>query len=461
MFLPPLHGILYIGTSSLKAHQAALAVTGHNIANTNTEGYTRQRVGIEAEKPLATDPGDLGLGVRVTDIKRMRDMFLDGSVRLEVGQQGKFDQTSQSIIALETALGNLNSTNIGTGLTEFFNSFHALSTAPEDLGVRQNVTSKGASLADFFHDAVGNIGRLNTGLDATVDSVALDMNSMLDRIAELNKEISREELGNLNNANDFRDQRDLLLDKLSAYVDLTVVEQSNHMIDVSVNGELLVSGQDVFAVQVDTGGTHPEILSSGGGSLITSGGKLAGIADAYQKNDDTLDSLNDLASTLINEVNSRHGSGFDLNGVAGGDFFDGTDATTIAVNATLAGDPSRVVAAGAASPGNNEVALLLLQLQDTNVFPSSTANATLNEGYRNLAVGLGFDARLATDLADTHGSAATQIKEQRQSINGVNMDEELSNMIAYQRAYQAAARVITVVDEAMDTIINRMGRVGL
>ena len=461
MFLPPLHGLLFIGTSSLKSHQAALAVTAHNIANTNTEGFTRQRVGLESEKPITNIPGDLGLGIRVTDIKRMRDIFLDGSVRLEIGQQSKYDKTSQSLVALETGLGNLNSQNIGTGLTAFFNSFHDLSSAPEDLSVRKNVAVQGASLADFFHDAVGNINRLNSGLDAETDQTALDINSILDRIAVLNKEISREELGNQNNANDLRDKRDLLLDKLSAYADLSVVEQSNHMIDVTVNGELLVSGQDAFAVQVDTGGTHPQILSSGGGSLVTSGGILAGLADAYQKNDDTRASLDDLAATLITEVNNRHASGFDLNGDGGGDFFDGTDAATIAVNATVAGDPAKVVAAGSASPGNNDVALLMVQLQDTKIFPSGIASATFNEGFRNLVVGLGSDARQATDLAGTHGAAADQIKEQRQSTNGVNMDEELTNMISYQRAYQAAARVVTIVDEAMDTIINRMGRVGL
>jgi flagellar hook-associated protein 1 len=454
--LPPLNAILAIGVSSLQSHQTALATTSHNISNSTTEGYTRQRVNLESQRPLPVTPGQLGLGVQVTDIKRMRDAFLDGTVRLQIAQNARYDFAAKNQVMLETALGPVDG-GINKDLSNFFNSIQSLTTSPEDLGVRQNVIDNAAILAGSFRNTIGSLDRAEGSVDVTVDDAARDINSMLDQVAILNREIQKFELGT-DNANDFRDKRDLLVDKLSAYFDVTQVELPTGAVNLSVNGEPLVTGLVVSPVQVVSAGTpaHPQIQSSGGVNLVTSGGKLRGIAEVYTTIDGLRTQLDDLAATIIDEVNTRVTGGFDLNGNAGVNFFSGTDAATIDVSAAVKANPALVVAAGVAAPGDNQVALDLVALQDLAVFPSAGPNSTLGEGIRNILSQLGSQTRNTMNLAETYQNGLKLVSDQRQAVSGVNMDEELSNLISYQRAYEAAARVVTIVDEMLDTIINRM-----
>jgi flagellar hook-associated protein 1 FlgK len=459
--LPPLNAILNTGVSSLHAHQSALATTGHNISNSNTDGYTRQRVVLEASRPLPTTPGQLGLGVGLSEIRRMRDSFLDGTVRVQIGQNARYQFVSQNLVTMESALGPIEG-GIDQDLTNFFNAFQQLSTAPEDLGVRQSLIQTAQILTGSIQEANSSLDRAAVRIDSAVNDSTLDINSILDRITSLNREIQRAELGT-DNANDFRDQRDLLVDKLSAYFDLDIVEQPSGIIDITVNGDPLVTDLTATPVQVVVTGAppHPQIQSGGGTSLITTGGKARGFDDIYLTIDGLKNSLNDLSAVLIGEVNALHTSGFDLNGGVGGAFFTGTDAATIDVSVALKTDPKLLAVAGAPAPGDNQVALDIIALQDQAVYPSATPSLTLNEGIRRVVAQLGLQTRSVLTLADTYENGLKLVTEQRQGISGVNMDEELSNMIAYQRGYEAAARLITIIDEALDLVINRMGRVGL
>jgi len=283
------------------------------------------------------------------------------------------------------------------------------------------------------------------------------------QVASLNNDINRIEALGTGTSGDLRDQRDVLLDHLSAYMDISTVEQPNGIMDVSANGEALVTGLTAFSVQVVSSGAppHPEIVSSNNVALATPGGLLSGLAQAYQDLDATQTSIDTMASTLITEVNNIHASGFDLNGNGGIPFFTGLDAASIAIDGAIKADPALIAAASTANRGNSDVAVLLAQLQDTLVDPPGSPNATLNDMFKNMQVKLGSDGNLANQLGEAFKNSVADLQGQRQSINGVSTDEELSNMISYQHAYEAAARVVTVVDEIMDMIINRMGRVGL
>jgi len=463
---PTLGAILNIGVTGLRAQQAAISVTAHNIANVNTEGYTRQRANFSEEIPLSTPIGIFGMGVKFTGITRMRQNLLDGNYRTALGQQEQYDLIGGNARAIEGVLGDINGNNLGTAIADFFNGWHDLTTGPEDLAVRQVVIDKSVTLTDFFHEASRQLTALDSDLDLQVNDSAVDINSILQRISGLNTDINRSEQGGAGPASDLRDQRDSLLDGLSSYMNLTITEQSNGMVDVSANGEALLTGQNFFAVQVVSTGVpaHPEIQSSGNVALATGGGKLSGFAQAYQSLDSTLTTIDGLASALITTVNNLHtaaGASFDLNGNAGLTFFTGTNAADISVNAAIVADPKLVAAADTANPGNTGVALKIAKLQDTLVYPTGSPSATLNDALRNLLVKLGSAAQNADQLATSYGDAVNNLKGQRQAMNGVNMDEELSNMIAYQHAYEAAARIVTTVDELMDLIINRMGRVGL
>lgn len=461
----PLNGILQIGVSGLRAHQTAISVTSHNIANVNTEGYSRQRANLASELPISLQPGQIGLGTRVTQVVRLRESLLDKNLRLEIGQQSRYSTASDTASAIENVLGDPTSGNIGNGITAFFNAFHDLTTGPEDLSTRQVVIEKGVALADFFRDASSQIDRAQDGVTLDTTNSASDVNTILEQIAAINKQINRAEISD-NQANDYRDQRDLLLDKLSEFADIDVVEQPNTgMVDVTVNGETLVTGFDFNAVQaVDDGAGHLDVQSAGGVSLATNGGKFRGLADSYAQIEQARQQFNDLAQSLMDGVNAIHSAGgasFDLNGDPGLAFFTGTDASDIDINANIRSDPRKVVAASQPFPGDTGVASAMVALQDAAIFPPGGGSATLNEAFTNITVGLGAEAAHTRDLAGVYTSTVADLQNRRASVSGVNMDEELSNMMSQQRAYQAASRVITAVDEMMDTIINRMGRVGL
>lgn len=459
-----LQGILQIGVSSLSASQTGLSVTSHNISNANTPGYSRQRADFSDLYALNVQPGQLGEGVQVVDVTRLHSSYLDDATRQEMGQQSKYQQLSQDLQNLEGVLGSPTNPTINSALTNFFNSFQDLTVHPQDLNTRQAVIESGSALTADFQDETRQITQLQNGLDTQVNQAAGDINGALSQIAALNQQITNVEQ-NGNKANDLRDQRDQLLDGLSKYMDLNLTQQPNGVINVSVNGQSLVNGFAAAAVQVVSAGApaHPQI-QSGGVSLATNGGQLAGFSQSYANIDQSQSALDSLASTVISNVNAIHaapGGAFDLNGAQGVAFFSGANASNISVNAAIQNDPTKVVAAGSPAPGDNTIAVAMVKLQDATVYPPGSPTLTFNAAISTLSMQLGVQANQASGLQATHQNAVNGLDAQRQAVSGVNMDEELSNMIQFQRAYQAAARVITSVDESLDTVINHMGRAGL
>jgi flagellar hook-associated protein 1 FlgK len=459
-----LQGILQVGVSGLTASQTGLAVTSHNISNAQTPGYSRQRANFSDLFSLSVKPGQLGEGVQVVDISRLRSAYLDASTRQEIGQQSMYQQVNQDLQNLESVFGSPTNPTLNQGLNAFFNSFQDLSAHPQDISTRQAVYSSGTVLATDFQDANAQIAQLRNGLDSQVNETATSINSILGQVATLNQQIVTTEQ-NGNKANDLRDQRDQLLDQLSSYMDLTTSEQPNGSVDISVNGQSLVNNYSASTVQVVNAGApaHPQI-QAGGVSLATGGGQLAGFEQSYANIDQTQSALDTLAQTVIAQVNAIHaapGAAFDLNGVQGVAFFTGTGASDIAVSAAIQNDPTKVVAAGTASPGDNAAAIRMVNLQDLAVYPPGSPSSTLTAAISVLTNQLGLKASQAGGLESAHQETVNSLNAQRQAVSGVNMDEELTNMIQFQRAYQAAARIITSVDESLDTVINHMGRAGL
>ena len=456
-----LSGIMNIGVSGAKAHQSAIAVASHNISNTNTLGYSRQRAELVTLPVLQTMNGQFGTGVQATTVTRSDSVFVDAALRAEAGAQARYDTSSSGLQDLDAVLTSSGGVPIGNALTDFFNSAQAMTTNPESLAVRQTFIDSGKKLANLFNTASQQLDLLHTGRDATISQDATTINSTLTQIADLNKQITTSE-PNSGAANDLRDKRDALVLQLGSSMDLNVSEATNGSITITANGEALVSGFNVSPVQAASTGVPPqmEIQSGNGVSLTTMNGSLRGMKDTYDAEAALRSQLDTIAAGVISNVNAIHaapGAAFDLNGNQGVAFFTGTDAASIAVNAVVAADPNKVAAASTAAPGSNGAILKLAQLQDQKVLPGGAGVSTLNDSLTNLASGVGSQAKNALDLKSVHDLALTTWQQRQQSINGVNMDEELSNMMTLQHAYQAAARVMSAVDMMMDTIINKMG----
>ncbi len=460
-----LSGILQSGMSSLKTFQNGLAITSSNIANASTPGYSRQRMNLSEEDPLSIIPGQVGMGVQITSISRQRSPFIDNAVRAEIGQQAKYQQVGQDLQNMEGVLGNPTNPTLNADLTNFYNAFQTLSTSPQDvISNRQNVIEAGTTLASDFQTANAQLATVQSGLDTQVNQSATDINSMLTSVASLNQQINNVSQHG-STPNDLMDQRDQLLDKLSGYMDLTLSTQTNGSINIAVNGQSLVNNFTASSVSVASVGSpaHPQI-QAGGVSLATSGGQVAGFVQSYTNIDSMQNSLDSLASVVINQVNAIHaapGAAFDLNGAQGVNFFTGSSASTMAMNPVVQSDPAKVVAGKTAAKGDNTAALAMVALQDQLVYPAGVPTGTLGSAISTLSLQLGSQANQANSMQTTHSNSLKNLTAEQASVSGVSTDEELTNMMQYQRAYQAASRVITTVDECMDMIINRMGKVGL
>jgi len=459
------NAILDTGVRAVRTFQLSLATTAHNITNVSTEGYSRQRADLGTTFPMLHTPGQIGTGVEAQSISRLREPTLENTVRTEISHLGRWTQQRDSLAVLETLPGDATAGNIGSALSEFWNGWQELSTAPEEVGIRSVVVERARSVADAFQDASKRLADFTDGLNQSLSAKVIDANSYTKGIAQLNYDIFRAELTGAN-ANDLRDRRDLLIEKLAELTDVTVATQANGTVDIQVQTaggpEYLVQGFLSFDmassdITIPADGYNEVTLS--GVEVTSASGRFKGFADDFLTVDATLTSMDNLANALRNTVNAQHALGFDLNGNAGGSFFSGTSAADIDVEAAVASDPALIAASSTAGgvPGNGLNALAIVDIRDQNVLPSGT----LNEGFSQLVLDLGGKAREANLRYADYETAVRVVKEQRAAISGVNMDEEVANMLAFQRAYQGAARVITTVDDMMDRIINRTGRVGL
>ena len=305
-------------------------------------------------------------------------------------------------------------------------------------------------------------------LNTSVGNDVTSANQLLSDIAGLNKQIVQTEALGGGKANDLRDLRQQDLEKLANLVNIDTTTAADGSVDVSIGGTQLVSGQKILdtlqTYDPGTGGLLVRTATSGtpftptGGTgpysvSITTGGTIQGAISARDGALQTLRTgLDTLASTLATEVNNVYKNGYDLNGNTGAAFFTGTDAATLGVNAALLTDPSAVQAAGAAgAPGDNTVALALAQLGQQSI--AALGNQTFISGYAGQVANFGNALANANDQVDNFNAVNTMLAQQRDSVSGVSVEEEMANLISFQSAYQASSKIITTVDQMLQTLV--------
>lgn len=510
----------------------ALSTTGHNIANANTEGYSRQRVNMKAALPIeayglnhSTLPGQLGTGVEFSSIERIRERFLDDQFRGENTSFGNWAIQSDTLGKLEAIINEPSDTGIRTVLDNFWKSWSDLSKNPEDPTARKIVVQTTQALTDAMNYMSKQLSDLQSDLNTNIAVKGDEIQSYLTSIADLNRSIQKIETSG-DRANDLRDQRDLLTDKLSKIINVTVVD-TDAGYTVSMGGQVLVEGG---AVQAET---DAAFLNAAFAGADLRGGEVYGmifsnnnyVAD-YQKQ------LDNLANTLVNgqmevtipagsnlpagtvvETNSTitmangtvielpagaavpnplegdlkmtvrglnglHQLGYALDGSSGRPFFTSTPAgsaitaANIQLNAEIAANPNLFATSLRTSTdadgntkvitGNNTLALLLSGMKDSRLLSvaDQSTSGTIGSYLSSMVGQLGIQAQEAARQTDNSHFLMEQVNTRRQSVSGVSLDEEMSNMIMFQHAYSAAARFMTTYDEMLDKLINATGTVG-
>ncbi|MDQ3810494.1 MAG: flagellar hook-associated protein FlgK, partial [Chloroflexota bacterium] len=411
---------LDIAARALRANQTLVDITNQNVANASTPGFSRQSAVIKETPPYPIpvfrqggQPGQLGTGVQVTDVTRTRDAFTDYQYRAQVAAQGRWTARQSALQQIEAIVNEPSNSGISTVLSKYWSAWQELASSPSDVSVRANLLQQGKAVADAFQYTVKLFGEQQRDMDMQIRLSVADINNYAEQIARLNVQIANVETSGLR-ANDLRDQRDLLLDKLSGLIKVSAVESSEGSLSLYIGGRQLVDRDRVNELGLDaTSGPFARVIWSDANSTsaIVADGKLAGLLESRDTIlADRIRNIDDLAGRIIDSVNSVHAGGVGLDGVGGLAFFTGTDARSMAVDPTLT--VNRVAAArpypdpnSATNPpsylhavgdGSNAVALAQLQ------------GRLAQRGTTGLAPGssAGTAAVLAVDVASARVNAS-------------------------------------------------------
>ena len=470
-----LFGTLSMANRSLQTQRAGTEVAGHNLANVNTPGYSRQRVTIETALAIPSEFGPQGTGADAVGVVQLRDRLLDRQIVGETSVRGAYEAKQTALQFAQAALGQQidrqasgaegsaaangvgGQHGIAEELSGMFQALQSLSTNSKSMAERQVLIIKAQNLTAQFNQVSSRLGSLRTALNDSLASDAGQANVALNDIASLNEQIVSAELGTTGLANDLRDVRQKRIEDLAKLANITTTTNSNGSVDIAMGGVTLVSGpnvQDTLETYDAGGGQFLVRTVTGGTTLNLAGGSMQGTIDARDNDVASLQAdLDTLAGTLISEINAVHAGGFGLSGTSGESFFTGTNASDIAVNANLVNDPSRIQASGVAGAvGDNRVAVQLAQL--ANKKHAGLANQTFLENYGQTVASLGQALSGTNTQLANQQIVESMLLRQRDSVSGVSLDEEMTDLIKFQRAFEASAKLITTVDELLQTVIN-------
>jgi flagellar hook-associated protein 1 FlgK len=454
-------GLLSIGSKALMAQQKGINVTGNNIANINTPGYSRQRLNMSSDVPIMTGNGLMGSGVTANKVERVYQRFLGVQINNETQSLGQWEAYKDALERVEMIFDESGGYGLNQVMSEFWNAWQDLTNNPAGSVERTVLVAKSEMLTATFSKNYEDLKKFQRDIDWNIEGAVEEINRLSESLVQLNQKIIQVESGG-HMANDYRDQRDFVLKKLSELIDIDSFEDANGGVTVSVgSGQALVEGTHTYKLSTQPNASgHKDLTwldSSGNPVIITnniSKGKLKGWLDARDVDiENSLKKLDILAQNLMTEVNSLHATGFGLDGSTGNDFFTGTALTTgIQVNPLIANDTNLIAAAeGIDKPGDNGNAIAIANLQEALTMNGNTT--PFGAYYDSMVSAAGLAVQQATSYYDHQSQMVLQVENYRESISGVSIDEEAVNLIKYQNAYQAAAKLITTADEMMETVM--------
>lgn len=578
-------GGIELGKRALQTQQQSMDVTGHNIANATNENYSRQRAIQTATEPYtvasmynSTGAGQVGTGVYVKSILRMRDQFIDTRIRFENQGFGEWSVRKENLQQIESIFNELNSGGLKNTLDSFFQSFHNLvNDAKSSNSVRNTVIQEAVTLTTQMNHIDSSLKEFREHLGSEIESKISEVNDFTARIAELNKQIKAIESDPTKAANDLCDERDALIDDLSKLVDIQVRIDSENQANISLNGIGIVSGinsKEIVAKANNVDRTSDDgkrtynqgefdkyTFTIDGNEAHIDSGEIYGLMTVREEIADIkMNKLDLLAETLINEVNAIHNQGYGKNDLtmtemvsnsvddptvalgytgsfdvyvngtnvgtvnvadtdslddirdeiddfitnttidgdnalnidggtdiidlvntsatdednileklgikgvgAGRDFFSGSDASSITISDQILGHPENIAAASVAADyngdgendyvGDQPIALQLFRLKDKQPI-AGLGNTSINDFWQTQASELGINISRAKGMEANQNVLLNSLEEKKQEVSGVNLDEEFTEMIKFQHGYNAAGKVVSVIDEMLDTLIN-------
>jgi len=493
--MPGLNASLNIGLSGLEATQTALNVIGHNISNVNTAGYSRQLVAMSSNESQTFGDLQFGTGVTVNNIIGVRNRFLDMQITQSTSNQSGAEGRYTGVDAVSSLFQDDGTSGLGTLVQNFFNGFQKLSSLPEDSSVRTNVLGQAQSLLNGMQSRYKMLEDQRKQADGNVSSLVNQVNSLTSQIATLNQRIAGEPTPGSDN--DGRDQRQALAVQLGGLVGVQVFEDSKGQMQISLDSgaAVLVSGSSSFAMSATPDATlgnymRVDVLQGTGTPVnVTASIRNGQLGANLDLRDNILPGyqaqLDELAAGVSGQVNLIHRAGYALDGVTTNqDFFQGIVANganglpvtisaannyrgmvnSLSINSALKTNPSLIAAAGVAgSSGNNASALAIAALQSTNATVDTNGDGVGDSGPYATFVGsllnkVGTDAQGFKASSTNQQNLLTALTNQRDQASGVDLDEEATNLITFQRGYQASAHFISIIDQLTNQLVTQFGQ---
>jgi flagellar hook-associated protein 1 FlgK len=449
-----LFGSLSIALSSLTVSQQEMAVTANNVANANTPGYSREIPAVAAGDPITIGSLTFGTGVVLQKIESLRDPILEIQLHQETQQQSKLNTELGQLQQIQTQFGSATS-GIGADISNFFNGLQQLSPDPTNLALRQSVLTAAGNLATDFNTTAHNLQTQRSNIDQNVVQSVGDVNSLTAQIASVDQQISSVENAQ-GDASTLVDKQTTLIRQLSGLVDVQVIKTDQGISLTTSNGTTLVSGSQSFALSAQLGSDGVQHIMAGTHDITGSlkGGSLAGLIQIRDNEIPSLaSSLDQLAAGFASALNTANAQGYDLNGNKGGNIFVPPPAGGVGAAAALSvslTDPKLIAASSDGTSGSNGNLAVL-----SAVATQPLANGqTPIQSYSSIVFKVGSDtANVSADVASSN-LILQQLQDQRASTSGVSLDEEAANLIKYQTAYQAAARVVSTIEALLADTVN-------
>lgn len=441
-----------ISRRSLATYQKAMDITSHNVANASNPNFTRQRISFSTENPEKSANFIWGAGVRIDDVSRIRSKLVDSQLRTSTGKFHMQDQESSVLSQIEQVFSEPSELGISNTLTKFFNSWNELAVTPNSTALRYQVIQNSQQLSSKVKTVYDDLNVIKYDTLRDFSEKTTHMNNLLKQIQQLNVQVVDSGAVGMD-ANDVMDSRDVIIDELSQITNITVTTDNKNAANVSIGGlqALDANGYNEFEVK-DDDGVLSLVTKEGGAKVSLTGGKLAGLSSIYSKKiPDYIQSLDDLSSKLVETVNGAHSKGYNLEvpPQTGINFFESYNEGDLVIDNNILNDISLIAVSKDGTEGNGEIAVNIANISNQK----NIDGTTLSDFYSRMIARLGNDKQSADRFAETTDLVIQQLEQQKGSISGVSIDEEMTNIIKFQRSYQASARLISISDEMLETII--------
>ena len=464
-------GLLNIAKSAILAQQAGMNVVSHNIANANTEGYSKQELTLGSRPGIKNSAYSIGQGVDAMEVRQRQAAFIDKRIQSELTNLGKWETSRRVLEQVETIFTGVGESDLNVAMNNFFNAWEDVSSNPESLEFRGQVVQQGKALTDKFHEMAEGFTEIRDNLNAEVDGAITNINRTFRKIWDLNRTIEEAESTG-NTANDLRDQRNLLLKEVSTLINVEVQTTNQGGIQISSGGTMLLDRSNLVELTTQTvseGGLSTTRVYAGNKELNVQGGELGGL---LQVRDSTLtdyqSKLDTLANAMVTNINREHEKGFGLDGSTGQEFFTSTriSASDIELSTTILENQDKIATAAGEhdwvndihtsnGPGDNSIARQIAGLRNIKILSDRTS--TFESYYNTMYSEVGFDTIDAKQNQENHQLLTDQLKNYRDSAVGVSIDEEMADIMKFQHSYVAAAQLISVANQMMDTLVNLLG----